>query len=119
MKEGNIEIEVKKVGDREFRNINVKEISTTEEAFIIVEKDKYNAPYKKDMGTYQMLTFSVKYKDTECTFVSFTEELEEQWEEVAGIGDKVKIIHSKEMYVDKKKVDRVRHNISFEKVDVI
>ena len=120
MQEGNIEIETKQVGDRTFKNINIKEIASgSDESFIVVKKVKYNAPYKKDMGSYQMLTFSVKYKDTECTFVSFDESLEEQWENVAGIDDDVKIIHSKEMYVDKKKVDRVKHNIRFEKVQVI
>jgi len=120
MKEANLDIEIKEVGDRTFHNVDLKRLgSVSEEEFIIVEKDKYVAPYVKDMGTFIMHTFSVKYKNKSCTFVSFDEKLAEEWENLGGLGDNVKIIAKKEAYVDKKGIDRIKQSVRFEKAQVI
>lgn len=84
---------------------------------IIVTKDKY-IDGRQASGKYgPCWVCSVNYEDEEVVFFLNKEEEATAFANTGGIGDKVKITMTKEMFTTKTGKDGVRKNLSFEQVE--
>ncbi len=80
--------------------------------FIVVEK-VFADGREIDMKTYMIYSCKVKYLEEEVTFVLNAREHEE-YKNLGGIGDKIKITLKKEPYINKKGVEILAKNLYFE-----
>lgn len=114
-----VELQIREGSNPEFKNIYLKDLQGNGD-YIIVQKDKYASAFelnKKTKNDSPMYSCKVKYKGQPASFLLFDEGEKEQYNEAGGVDDKVKITRKKEMYTDKKGVDRVKKSLTFEKVE--
>lgn len=104
-----------KTNDQGGKSIPVNKLDNGES--IIVTKDKY-IDGREANGKYgPCWVCSVNYEDEDVVFFLNKEEEAQAFASTGGIGDKVMITMTKEMFTNSQGKDGVRKNLSFEKVE--
>lgn len=102
-----------------FKNIDLRKLDNGNH--VIVEKlflECMTKEFKNAQGqSYNFYPTRVKYGEEEVGMSFNKEEDAVAFNEVAGVGDKVKVNMTKEMYQDAKGQDRVARKFFFEKVE--
>ena len=83
--------------------------------------NEFNGPYTQEKegqyGKYNMHMMKVMVGDQEASFVSFSDQEAEAFENVAGLGDLIGISKKKYTYVDKRGIERVKEELVFKKLE--
>jgi len=108
----------------EYKNLYLNEIAGNGD-FIILEKVDFadarmltqkdsEEPLTSKFGD-EMFSCTAMYGEDKITFILYKSA--DEWNGCGDLGDKVKLIRKKEMYVDAKGKDRIKSTLLFEKVN--
>ncbi len=102
-----------------FKNIDVYSLNNGEEVTVskrFADARKIDMPAKGDRSAYSFFSAAVSYAGEDVSFIIKKQPEADAFNSVGGIGDNVKVSLTKEIYTDKKGVDRVKKTLSFAKV---
>ena len=121
MTEQKLEITTNQVRDKTYKNIDLRILENN--ASITIEKKflglrEVNVPARNGKEPYSFYSGQVNYDGEENVGMSLSnKEVADSFEACGGIGDKIRITLNKEMYVDKRGMDRVAKKFTFELVE--
>lgn len=116
MAERKLEITTKK----NYKNIDAYSMNNGDHFFAKKRTEalarQIDMPAVGENRAYSFWSAMVTHENNDCSFIIKKKDEAAAYDACGGVGDTLKVTLTKEMYVDKKGVDRVAKKLSFEKV---